>query len=238
MDYWREQQAKITDNRNVLGKRATDRSRLFKTPETKTPTNDSYEVGPTIPPDDFVKSDGSDCGKLVSEQLEKINVFDYSEYSDVWNPDIKRFEYSKMLIGMYYGEGNVWKRRVGYTSEEEVSEGKDYIINEIDNKRAVKVMIDYAPGTGMVGGSNPYGGDHAVTIVGYGSDKNGLFYLRFYDHGTKYKDLGTNPMNRLYWNEELKIFKSDSKTKMLIDSRSFSYSVDSYVISHVRLNKK
>jgi len=233
-EYWRNQQKKVTDRSAV-----TDTSKLFRVPkqeEEKTKI-EPYEIGPTINPIDFIKSDGSDCGKLVSKQLEKINVYDYNEYSEAWNAETKKFEYSKILIGMYYTEGNVWKKKTGYTSIEEVEKDKRYIIDEINKGKAVKVMVDYAPGTGLVGGVNPYGEDHAITVVGYGQDENEDFYIRFYDHGTVHQDLGTHSKNRLYWNEKLKIFKSNSETKMLIDSRSFAYQCEFYILTHVRLNR-
>jgi RHS repeat-associated protein len=196
-----------------------------------------FEVGPVIGTENFVKHHGMDCGSEVSEQLAEVGVYDYNEYEEAYNSKSNRMEYDKILIYTYLAKGNIYGKKPGPTSNEQVQNAIDYIVNQIDQGRPVKGMAQYTD-DGVYDNSsnkNPDGSDHSIAIVGYGIDEYG-FYIRFFDNGTKYPDLGTDPSNRLYYINGIFTIHPDNPTLMNTDDRSFSqYTI--YILTHVRLNR-
>jgi RHS repeat-associated protein len=147
----------------------------------------NFEVGPVISPSDFVgHRDNVDCGQLADEQSSVLCVLPGGD-------DAKYHSHER--IYMYYAYGNTLGQPEESTpNRKSIQNGTLYAMNEIDNCRPVKAVVDYSSNVFV----NACGGDHCITIVGYGKDRGG-FYFRFFDNATVYEEYGTDPKNRLYW---------------------------------------
>lgn len=74
--------------------------------------------------------------------------------------------------------------------------------------------------------------DHFVVIVGMGHDDNGN-YFSFYDNASGYSEQGTNPENKLYYNEETQQVTGKSQTDYAGNA-----SRHDYILSQVRRTRK
>jgi hypothetical protein len=129
----------------------------------------------------FVKFDNSQCFGLAKQQINKLN-FTVSGWSS-----------SSTLIFKSYNESGTTQVNLSETKK-----GITYVNQALQAGIPVLIGVDYAPG--YPPGNQDHTTDHFVVIVGAGTDANGKFY-RFYDNGTDQIGRGTNPDNKLYYND-------------------------------------
>ncbi len=93
-------------------------------------------------------------------------------------------------------------------------------------------MVDY----GNFGNKNWDGGDHFITLIGYGS-LNGEFYFQFWDNYFSIHEYGTYADNKLFLRNDL--FELDKNAKLLAKLKDNNIgTVLPYRITNIRYNTK
>jgi hypothetical protein len=182
---------------------------VFEEDLTPLTFNYSTDIWPiinnVIPTFLFVGYDSRNCLTLAKEQIAKVGLRDLGYGSS--------FKIFNLQGGPY---SSVAKQGVNYIITK-LKQGKPVIVG-VSNKAGVVSPLN------LDGKTN-----HFVTIVGTGQDEKGRYFV-FYDNSSNLPQQGTNPSNKLYYNQTTGLIKGRSQT-------TYGLSVSEYEVTQVRMNK-
>jgi len=152
---------------------------------------------------------GWNCGNLVYKQM-LILTTNKTVYSK------ERIQLSDSLKNLIY--------------KENITKAKEYFISQINEGKPVAAVVDY----GDFNNKNIDGGDHFITIIGYGM-KNGVFYLQFWDNFFANSEIGKHIDNKLFLTNN--VFELNDQTRIYTEiQRKRNKLVLPYRITNIRYN--